>query len=71
MMESPVRERMVVDIRKMVEKQKHFANDLLPAHSISERDTVAEYFGISKGKVAKMLIASMSKHGKENLIQRK
>ncbi|KAH3876583.1 hypothetical protein DPMN_000429 [Dreissena polymorpha] len=54
-MESPLKEKAVIDIRKTAQKHINIATDLLSAHAISGCDTVAGYFGIGKGTVIKML----------------
>ena len=59
-MESPVRERVVTDITQTAEKHFRIASDLLAAHAVSGRDTVAGYYGIGKSKVIKMLQAGYS-----------
>ncbi|KAH3835057.1 hypothetical protein DPMN_108395 [Dreissena polymorpha] len=59
-MESPVKERAVINIRKTAQKHINIATDVLSAYSISGCDTVAGYFGIGKGTVIKMLNAGKS-----------
>ena len=56
-MESPSRERAVIDIQLTVEKHKNIVKQLLPAHALSGCDTVACYFGVGKGSVVKTLRA--------------
>ncbi|KAH3791789.1 hypothetical protein DPMN_145279 [Dreissena polymorpha] len=53
--ESPVKERAVIYIRKTAQKYIHIATVLLSAHAVSGYDTVGGYFGIGKGTVIKML----------------
>ena len=59
-MDSPVRDRAVLDIRQTTPKHTHIPTDLLSAHAISGCDTVAGYFGIDKGTVIKKLNAGNS-----------
>ena len=54
-MESPIKNRFLIDIDKTVENHDDIVADLLPAHAISGCDTVACYFGIGKGAVVKVL----------------
>jgi len=59
-MESPVKDRVVTDIKQTAEKHFRIASDLLAAHAVSGCDTVAGYYGIGKSKVIKMLQAGYS-----------
>ncbi len=52
-MESPIKERTVIDIRATVEKHRAIIPALLAGHAISGCDTVAACFGIGKGKILK------------------
>lgn len=54
-MESPIRQRSVLDIDASVQEHTSIIPDLLAAHALSGCDTVASYFGIGKGKVLKVL----------------
>ena len=55
-MESPNKERAILDIKLTQAKHKEIVtNLLLPAHAISGCDTVACYLGIGKGRVIKHL----------------
>ena len=56
-MESPSKERAVIDIQLTVEKHRDIVGQLLPAHALSGCDTVACYFGVGKGSVVKTLRA--------------
>ena len=59
-MESPIKERTVVDIGKTVLANRNIVRELLPAHAISGCDTVAAYYEVGKGKVVKALQAGYS-----------
>jgi len=50
-MESPSKERAILDIKLTQAKHKEIVTNLQPAHAISGRDTVACYLGIGKGRV--------------------
>ena len=54
-MESPSKERAILDIKLTQAKHKEIVTNLLPAHAISGCDTVACYLGIGKGRVVKHL----------------
>ena len=54
-MESPVKDRITIDIRATANDNKHIIPDLLTAHALSGCDTTACYFGIGKGTVVKTL----------------
>ena len=54
-MESPIKERRVIDIGKTVEKHVSFVSELLPAHALTGCDTVACYYGVGKGTALKVL----------------
>ena len=54
-MESPLRQRGVIDIDATLQKNTNAVTNLLAAHALSGCDTVASYFGIGKGKVLKVL----------------
>ena len=56
-MESPIKERTVVDIGKTVEKHACIVTEILPAHALTGCDTVACYYGIGKGTALKVLRA--------------
>ncbi len=47
-MESPIRDRAIVDIGKTVERHRDIVPEILPAHALSGCDTVACCFGIGK-----------------------
>ena len=51
-MESPVKDRTVIDIGATVSRPNDVALELLPAHAITGCDTETEYFDIRKGKIA-------------------
>ncbi|KAH3831923.1 hypothetical protein DPMN_105195 [Dreissena polymorpha] len=59
-MEQPVRERGIIDIRKNASNQRNIATDLLSSAVISGCDTVAGYSGICKSTVNKKLKACNS-----------
>ncbi|KAK1891934.1 Exophilin-5 [Dissostichus eleginoides] len=44
-MESPRKERAIVDIKATLSKHSEIVENLLPAHAISGCDTVASYYG--------------------------
>lgn len=54
-MESPIKERTVIDIGKTVEKHVSIVNELLPAHALTGCDTVACCYGVGKGTALKVL----------------
>ena len=54
-MESPSRDRAIVDIKSTVSKHEDIVKNLLPAHALSGCDTVACYFGVGKGATIKTL----------------
>ena len=56
-MESPRKERVIVDIKATLAKQTQIVKHLLPAHALSGCDTVASYHGLGKGSVIKVLKA--------------
>ncbi|KAJ8334026.1 hypothetical protein SKAU_G00413450 [Synaphobranchus kaupii] len=56
-MESPSKERAIVDIKSTLAKHSQIVKNLLPAHAISGCDTVASYYGLGKGCVIKVLKA--------------
>ena len=56
-MESPRKERVIVDMKSTLAKKKQIVKHLLPAHAISGCDTVASYYGLGKGSVIKALKA--------------
>ena len=59
-MESPIKERTVIDIGKTAEKHVSFVNELLPAHALTGCDTVACCYGVGKGTALKVLKAGHS-----------
>ena len=54
-MESPIKERTIIDIGKTVEKHVSFVRELLPAHALTGCDTVACCYGVGKGTALKVL----------------
>lgn len=54
-MESPIRGRLLIDIKTTVQKHRDIVPDLLAAHALSGCDTTACHFGIGKCKVVKVL----------------
>ena len=54
-MESPVKERTVVDIQATVKKHQNIIPAILAGHALTGCDTVAPCFGIGKGKMLKVL----------------
>ena len=54
-MESPSKERAILDIKLTQAKHKEIVMNLLPAHAISGCDTVACYLGIGKNREIKHL----------------
>ena len=55
-MESPIKERTVVDICATVEKHRGIVPAILAGHALSGCDTVAACFGVGKGKMLKVRI---------------
>ena len=60
MMESPIKERTVINIQATVEKHRAIIPSLLAGHALSGSDTVAACFGIGKGKMLKVLQKGIS-----------
>ena len=56
-MESLARDRKCVDIRATATKHKEIIPNLLAAHALSGCDTVAQCWGVGKGKLVKVLKA--------------
>ena len=56
-MESPIKDRTLIDICETVKVSSKIIHDLLLAHALSGSDTVVIYFIIGKGKVIKVLRA--------------
>jgi hypothetical protein len=54
-MESPIKERTVVDIHATVEKYQSIIPSMLAGHALTGCDTVAAYFGVGKGTMLKVL----------------
>ena len=54
-MESPIKNRVVLDIRVTVEKHQAIIPLLLAHHALLGCDTTTAYFGIGKGKMLKVL----------------
>ena len=54
-MESPIKERAVIDIPATVEKFSDIIPSMLAAHALTGCDTVGAYFGIGKGTMLKVL----------------
>ena len=54
-MESPVKDRVTIDIKATGIELKNIIQDLLAAHALSGCDTTVCYFGIGKGTVVKTL----------------
>ena len=54
-MESPVKDRVTIDIKATVIEHNNIIPNLLSAHALSGCDTTACYFGIGKGTVVKTL----------------
>ena len=54
-MESPIKERAVIDIRQTVLQNSDIVPDLIAAHALSGCDMVACYHGIGKGTILKTL----------------
>ena len=59
-MESPVKERSIIDIKSTVERHAEIIPYILAAHAVSGCDTVACYYGIGKGKVLKVLKSGLT-----------
>ena len=53
--QSPKKERTVIDIDATVEKNFSIIPGLLAAHALTGCDTVASYYGIGKGTALKVL----------------
>ena len=49
--ESPVKDRVTIDIKVTAIEHRNIIPDLLAAHALSGCDTTACYFGISKGTI--------------------
>ena len=56
-MESPRKEKAIVDIKATLSKHSEIVENLLPAHAITGCDTVASYYGLGKGSVINVLKA--------------
>jgi len=54
-MESPIKDRTIIDIGKTVERHAPFVTEILPAHALTGCDTVACCYGIGKGTALKVL----------------
>ena len=54
-MESPVKDRVTIDIKATAIEHRTIIPDLLAAHALSGCDTTACYFGIGKGSIVKTL----------------
>jgi len=54
-MESPIKDRVVVDIGKTVKKHQNIITEILAAHALSGCDTVACCFGIGENTVLKVV----------------
>ncbi|KAI9522133.1 hypothetical protein NQZ68_039057 [Dissostichus eleginoides] len=76
-MESPRKERAIVDIKATLSKHSEIVENLLPARAISGCDTVASYYGLGKGSVIKVLkagaelsspVVEQGKVGNKNMI---
>ena len=50
-MESPVKDRVNIDIRATANANRNIIPDLLAAHALSGCDASSCYFGIGKGKI--------------------
>ena len=50
-MESPIKDHVVVDIGKTVEKHQNIIPEILAAHALSDSDTAACCFGIGNKKL--------------------
>ena len=59
-MESPIKDRVVVDIGKTVEKHQNIIPEILAAHALSGCDTVACCFGIGKNTVLNVVRSGIS-----------
>jgi len=59
-MESPIKDRVVVDIGKTVEKHQNIIPEILAAHALSGCDTVACCFDIGKNTVLKVARSGIS-----------
>ena len=54
-MESPIKDRVTIDIKASEIEHRNIIPDLLAAHALSGCDTTACYFGIGKGTIVKTL----------------
>ena len=54
-MESPIKERTVIDIQATAEKHRSIMPSLLACHALSGCDTLAVCFGVGKGKMLTVL----------------
>ena len=54
-MESPVKNRVTIDIKATATEHRNIIPDLSAAHALSGCDTTACYFGIGKGIIVKTL----------------
>ena len=54
-MESPIKDRTLIDICETEKVNSKIVHDLLPAHDLSGGATAAIYFGIGNGKVVKVI----------------
>ena len=55
LLESPVKDRVTIDIKDTVIEHRNIIPDLLAVHALSGCDTIACYFGIGKGTMLKHL----------------
>ena len=55
-MESPIKNRFLIDICETAKVYSKIVHDLLPAHGLSECDTATIYFGIGKGNLLKFFV---------------
>ena len=58
-MESPIKERTVIDIQAIVKKHQGIIPGILAGHALSGCDTVAACFGVGKGKMIKVLTSGV------------
>ena len=54
-MESPIKDRVISDIKATAIEHGNIIPDLLAAHALSGCDTTSCYFGIGKGTIVKTL----------------
>ena len=54
-MESPIKDRVTIDIKASAIEHRNIIPDLLAAHALSGCDTTACYFGIGKDTIVKTL----------------